>query len=85
MTVCYSLDEPTTFIAQTRLTDIATPDFATVVFDDGTAQTTTSPTCYTEKTTVVVTHALTLQLRLSTKGDGIARIRLGGVAIYSHA
>ena len=84
VTVCYDLDEPTTFISQTRLTDMKTPDFATVVFDDPTDQTSTTPTCYSLKTKVVTQNGLALQLLLDIKGDNKAAIHLGSVGVLSH-
>lgn len=81
--VCYSLKtaEPrTTYISQTRLTDMTTPDSAHVKMDDGTDRTDPGPTCYVSKAGFTPTGTVTLALRvvLGQPGD---EIRIGMVKL----
>jgi len=65
--VCYQIQTSspgTTFISQTRLTSMTTPNSATVVVDNGTDRTSTTPTCYSVSSTVNPTGKLTLALKV---------------------
>ncbi|HKV41590.1 MAG TPA: hypothetical protein VJX67_20465, partial [Blastocatellia bacterium] len=44
--ICYQVSNPRSFISQTRLVEMTLPDHATVVHDDATHLTSTSPTSH---------------------------------------
>src|ERR1700720_2338257 len=48
--VCYEVSNVRSFIAQTRLAEMTTPDHATVVHDDPTHLTSTTPASYNSAT-----------------------------------
>jgi hypothetical protein len=84
--VCYEVttDSPgSTYIAQVRLTTMTTPDFQTVIHDDPTDLTSTSPTCYTSNTAkrkpkVGGTTTLSLKMVFGSASD---KITIGGVKL----
>jgi hypothetical protein len=81
--VCYSITTAapgTTYISQTRLVDMTTPNAAFVRLDDATDRTTTSPNCYTVPASVTPTGALTLELKV-VFGSTADRIKLGLVKL----
>jgi hypothetical protein len=85
--VCYAVQTAapgTTYINQTRLTDMTTPNSATVLIDNGGKHSSTTGTCYTVKTTVTPTGAVTLALRV-TFGSASDRITIGLVALTGNA
>jgi hypothetical protein len=87
--VCYEIKAPpadTAYISQTRLTDMTTPNVATVRLDDATKRTAIGPTCYKTIGTGTTapfmargTVTLALRLVLSNTRD---EIRLGMVRLY---
>lgn len=65
--VCYEIDAPApglTYISQTRLTDMETPDAAFVILDDATDRTDLGPTCYNVDTNLRTRGAVTLALKI---------------------
>ncbi|HZM80040.1 MAG TPA: hypothetical protein VFC19_30265 [Candidatus Limnocylindrales bacterium] len=63
MTVCYAISTTVigrTYISQTRLTSMTTPNSAFVMLDDGLNQTAVGPLCYTVPAGFTPTGALTL-------------------------
>lgn len=66
VTVCYSVEDETSFISQVRLSKETVPPTALVVHDDGTDLTSTTPTCATSAIGggLTVDAAFTLSLRL---------------------
>jgi hypothetical protein len=81
--VCYSLKaaEPgTTYISQTRLTDMTTPDAAHVKMDDGTDRKDPGPTCSVSRAGFTPTGTVTLALKVvfGRAGD---EIRIGMVKL----
>jgi len=83
LTVCYSIDsvkEGQTYISQTRLTVMRTPDAAFVMVDDGTDQTALGPLCYDVGAGFLPEGTLTLHLRV-VFGDPHDRIMIGMVAL----
>jgi hypothetical protein len=45
--LCYQLSDPGTFVSQIRVTEMRTPDFRSVIKDDGTDRTDQGPICIT--------------------------------------
>ncbi len=80
--VCYAVTSATggSYISQTRLTTMTTPNSALVVLDNATNRTSTAPTCYTVKTSITPTGALTLELKVvfASTND---RITIGMVSL----
>jgi hypothetical protein len=84
--VCYQVTTASpgsTYIAQVRLSTMTTPDFSTVIHDDGTDLTSTSPTCYTSNTAkrkpkVGGTTTLSLKMVFGSASD---KITIGGVKL----
>jgi len=84
--VCYEIitDSPgSTYISQVRLSTMTTPDSSTVIHDDATNLTSTSPTCYISNTLkprpkVGGTTTLNLKMVFGKAGD---KIRIGGVKL----
>jgi len=78
--VCYQLDNTASFITQTRLTSMTTPDFADVSLDDPTDRSALLE-CYTvDDGSYPVDGTITLSLRL-TFANVAHGIEIGGVAI----
>jgi hypothetical protein len=86
VTVCYAITTTVigrTYISQTRLTSMTTPNSALVMLDDGTDRTTASPTspvCYTAPAAFTPAGALTLGLKV-VFGSTSDRITIGMVAV----
>jgi len=83
LTVCYAIStakEGQTYISQTRLTNMTTPDAALVMLDDPTDQTAVGPTCYTVPAGFTPDGALTLGLKV-VFGNTRDRITIGMVAL----
>ena len=81
LTVCYELDNTASFITQTRLGPMTTPDSAPIILDDGTDR--NAPLeCYTVEMLAEppVDGAITLSLQL-TFTNVAHGIEIGGVAI----
>jgi hypothetical protein len=82
--VCYQVvGRGSTYISQTRLTQMTTPDVALVVHDDPTNLTSTLPVCYKSKAsgfTVSATITLELKIVIGRKSD---KILVGGIALLS--
>jgi hypothetical protein len=84
--VCYEVitDSPgSTYISTVSLTTMTTPNFRTVLNDDGTDLTSTSPTCYTSnmpKSKPKVGGTISLELKM-VFGSATDKIRIGGVAL----
>jgi hypothetical protein len=86
VTVCYAIDAATpgtTYISQTRLTEMRRPDTATVRLDDPTDRTDPGPACYNVETGFRPRGAVSLHLKIVI-GDpsdqitiGMIRVRLG--------
>ncbi len=84
VTVCYAIS-PTaaagrTYISQTRLTSMTTPNSALVMLDDGTDRTTLGPLCYTVPASFTPAGTLTLGLKV-VFGSTSDRITIGMVSI----
>ncbi len=82
--VCYSLKvaKPgSTYISQTRLTDMTTPDAAHVKLDDPTDRKDAGPTCYRVKAGFMPKGTVTLALKV-VFGSTDDEIRLGMVKLY---
>jgi hypothetical protein len=81
VTIYYQNSSTSSFISQIRLTNQTTPDFATVVHDDGTDLHSTSPTSFTSSVSgVVVEGSIILELRLffASTSD---MIKIGAIVI----
>jgi hypothetical protein len=81
--VCYAIDAPApglTYISQTRLTDMETPDAAFVIFDDATDRTDLGRTCYNVDTNVRARGAVTLALKIVID-DPADAITIGGIKL----
>jgi hypothetical protein len=81
--VCYAVRTSapgTTYISQTRLSTMTTPNSAGVVLDNGTNRTSTTATCYTVKVSFTPTGTLNLELRV-VFGSTADRITIGMVAL----
>jgi hypothetical protein len=84
--VCYEVIAAlpgSTYISQVRLTTMTTPDFSTVILDDPTDLTSTSPTCYTSntgKSKLKVGGTISLDLKM-VFGSASDKIRIGGVKL----
>lgn len=82
--VCYQvIGRGNTYISQTRLTQMTTPNVALVIHDDPTNLTSSAPVCYTSKTSAVTlkgTITLELKVVIGRKTD---RILVGGLALLS--
>lgn len=81
--VCYSLksaQEGGTYISQTRLTDMTTPDAAHVKMDDGTDRKDPGPTCYVSKAGFKSEGTVTLALKV-VFADPADEIRIGMVKL----
>jgi len=84
--VCYEVitaSPDSTYISQVRLSTMTTPDFSTVIHDDATDLTSTSPTCYTSNTAkrkpkVGGTTTLSLKMVFGSASD---KITIGGVKL----
>lgn len=82
--VCYEIHAPlpdTTYISQTRLTDMTTPNAATVTLDDPTKRLAPGPTCYTVRSAFRAKGTVTLSLKV-VFGNIRDEIRLGMVRLY---
>ena len=65
--VCYEIQSDgsgRTYISQTRLTDMTTPNTATVKLDDGTDRTELGPQCYVINSAVTPEGTITLALKV---------------------
>ncbi len=84
VTVCYQVvtaKPRSTYISQTRLTAMTTPNVANVVHDDPTNLTSTAPVCYTSKAGGIVAKAtITLELKM-VFGSANDKIIIGGIAL----
>ncbi len=81
--VCYSIITAVvgrTYISQTRITDMTTPNSALVRLDDGTDRTAAGPTCYTVPAAFTPTGSMSLGLKV-VFGSTSDRILLGMVAV----
>ena len=82
--VCYQVvtaKPKSTYISQTRLTAMTTPNVANVVHDDPANLTSTAPVCYTSKSSgIVVKATITLELKM-VFGSPIDKILIGGIAL----
>ena len=76
--VCYA-SSGNAYISQTRLSDMGTPDHATVVMDDGTDRIAPGPTCYIVPANAKVDNTITLSLRVVVPQNG--SLRIGSIAI----
>ncbi len=79
---CYQLAVGSSFISQTRVTRMTTPDHATVIHDDGTDLTNVGPDCYASFPNPVlpVEGTLTLSFRLNFSSPG-HWIDIGAIAL----
>ena len=84
--VCYQIIGPPkgTYISQTRLTEMTTPNAALVVHDDPTNLLSPSPVCYKSvvKGSITVKGTITLELKMviARKTD---KILVGGISLLS--
>jgi hypothetical protein len=82
--VCYQIltaKPRSTYISQTRLTSMTTPNVANVVHDDPTNLTSTTPVCYTSKASgFVVKGTITLELKM-VFGSAADKILIGGITL----
>ena len=87
VTICYQVSNAGTSIVQVRLTEMRTPDFAVVVFDEVPILNSTSPTCVTVPMAagplipISAQGVLTLKLFLRFADVGHT-IELGGIALH---
>ncbi len=81
VTVCYESSNAGTFISQTRLTQMSSPESASVIHDDPTDLTDLGPTCYTSVVpSRTVGQATTLSLRL-VYANASHTIRIGAIGV----
>jgi len=82
--VCYQvIGRGRTYISQTRLTEMTTPNVALVVHDDPTNLTSKVPVCYTSKVSgFIVKGTITLMLKVVFAGKA-DKILVGGLALLS--
>ncbi len=82
--VCYQVvGEGKSYISQTRLTQMTTPNVAVVMHDDPTNLTSVVPVCYTSKVGgFVVNGTITLELKIVI-GRKTDKILVGGLAMLS--
>jgi hypothetical protein len=86
MVVCYQIvgSPKGTYISQTRLTEMTTPNSALVVHDDPTNLLSPTPVCYTSVTkgplTLNGTITLALKMVIAMKSD---KILVGGISLLS--
>ena len=84
--VCYQIvgSPKATYISQTRLTKMTTPNVALVVHDDATNLTSTTPVCYKSvvKSAITVDGTITLALKMviARRTD---KILVGGISLLS--
>jgi hypothetical protein len=84
--VCYQIigSRKGTYISQTRLTEMTTPNTALVVHDDPTNLLSPSPVCYNSvvKGSITVKGTITLELKvvIARKSD---KILVGGISLLS--
>ncbi len=79
--ICYEVSNARSFISQTRLAEMTTPDHATVVHDDPTHLTSTTPATYSSAVSgLVPSGAVTLELRLNFQNTS-DEILLGAVGV----
>jgi hypothetical protein len=83
--VCYQVitaQPNSTYISQTRLTEMTTPNVATVRHDDPTNLTSTAPLCYTSKASPFTVHGtITLELKM-VFGSTSDKILIGGLTLH---
>jgi hypothetical protein len=83
--ICYEVSNSCSFISQTRLAEMTTPDHANVVHDDPTHLTSTRPTSYNSAISgLIPTGAVTLELRLNFQHTN-DEILLGAVGVILRA
>jgi len=80
VTICYGLDSAASFITQTRLTRMTTPDGAFVILDDGTDRNALLECYSVDVANREVASTITLSLRL-TFNNVAHGIEIGGVGI----
>lgn len=83
--ICYQVESDSkskTYISQVRLTEITTPNTASVVHDDPTNLTATSPTCYVSSTNVKVEGTITLGLKMVFERTSDV-ILIGGIELLT--
>jgi hypothetical protein len=82
--VCYNVitaKPGSTYISQTRLTEMTTPNVTTVRHDDGTNLTSIAPVCFTSKgSDFTVRGTITLELKM-VFGSTSDKILLGGLSL----
>ncbi|MBB4958455.1 hypothetical protein [Micromonospora polyrhachis] len=85
--VCYAISTSmvgTTYISQTRVTEMTTPNSATVRVDDSTDRTTPTANCYTVPTSFTPSGTLTLALKVvfgsTSDRITIGMVKVGGVS-----
>ena len=82
--ICYALQSPkrdSTYISQTRLTDMTTPNVANVKLDDPTDRLGPGPTCYRVRANFTPRGTLTLHLKV-VFANTVDEIRLGMIRLY---
>ena len=81
--VCYEIEtsQPgSTYISQTRITEMTTPDRAVVRLDEPTNRTDVGPKCYLTPTSIVANGSLSLNLKV-VFGNANDKIMLGGMKL----
>jgi hypothetical protein len=81
--VCYQVSNARSFISQIRLSEMATPDHALVLYDDPTRLQSTTPVCYSSVTGGIAPAsgaAVALELRLNFQNTA-DKIFLGAVGV----
>lgn len=81
--ICYRVNTTTpgtTYISQTRVSDMTTPTSATVRLDDPTDRSSATGTCYSVSTNFTPTGTLTLELKV-VFGSGSDQISIGMVRL----
>ena len=79
--LCYALSDPNSYITQIRVTEMQTPDGATVIRDDGTDLTDTGPSCVTSSVFARLPEGiLTISIRFQFQ-DMSDEIEIGGIGL----
>lgn len=82
--VCYGIETShpgSTYISQTRITEMTTPDRTVVRLDEPTNRTDVGPKCYSTPTSIVANGSLSLSLKVVV-GNTNDKIVLGGMKLF---
>lgn len=82
--ICYAIQSPkrdSTYISQTRLSDMTTPNVANVKLDDPTDRLGPGPICYRVKANFTPRGTVTLHLKV-VFANAVDEIRIGMIRLY---